>query len=124
MIKCNILFDNQYGFRKHHSTALALIHLNDKLSSAIDNKKFTIGVFIDLSKAFDTVNHEILLAKLHHYEVRGTSLKWFESYLSDREQFVNYNGYSSSHKKVKCEVPQGSILGPLLFLILVVSQKP
>ena len=67
MITCNILFDNQYGFRKHHSTALALIHLYDKLSSAIDNKKFTIGVFIDLSKAFDTVNHEILLAKLHHY---------------------------------------------------------
>ena len=119
MIKCNILFDNQYGFRKHHSTALALIHLYDKLSSAIDNKKFTIRVFIDLSKAFDTVNHEILLAKLHHYGVRGTSLKWFESYLSDREQFVNYNGYSSSHKKVKCEVPQGSILGPLLFLIYI-----
>ena len=119
MITCNILFDNQYGFRKHHSTALALIHLYDKLSSAIDNKKFTIGMFIDLSKAFDTVNHEILLARLHHYGVRGTSLKWFESYLSDREQFVNYNGYSSSHKKVKCEVPQGSILGPLLFLIYI-----
>ena len=117
--KNNFLFDNQYGFRKDHSTALALIHLYDKLSSAIDNKKFTIGVFIDLSKAFDTVNHEILLAKLHHYGIRGTSLKWFESYLSDREQFVNYNGYSSSHKNVKCGVPQGSIFGPLLFLIYI-----
>ena len=79
----------------------------------------TIGVFIDLSKAFDTVNHEILLAKLQHYGTRGTPLKWFESYLSGREQFVNFNGYSSSYKLVKCGVPQVSVLGPLLFLIYI-----
>ena len=76
-------------------------------------------MFADLSKAFDTVNHEILLAKLKHCGVRGMSLKWFQNYLSERQQFVNFNGYSSPCKKVKCGVPQGSILGPLLFLIYI-----
>ena len=76
-----------------------------------------MGVFIDLSKAFDTVNHEILLAKLQHYGIRGTPLKQFESYLSGREQFVNLNG--SSYKLAKCGVLQGSVLGPLLFLICI-----
>ena len=119
LIKYNILFDNQYGFRKNHSTALALLHLYDTLANAIDNKEYTMGVFIDLSKAFDTVNHEILLAKLQHYGIGGTPLKWFESYLSGREQFVHFNGYSSSYKLVKCGVPQGSVSGPLLFLIYI-----
>ena len=90
--KYNILSINQFGFRKNHSTSLALIHLYDKISTAIDNREYTVGIFLDLSKAFDTVNHEIMLAKLEHYGVRGNSLQWFKSYLSNREQFVQFNG--------------------------------
>ena len=115
--KFNILSDNQYGFRKHHSTAYALTHLYDKISSAIDNQECTVGIFIDLSKAFDTVDHCILLEKLEHYGIRGSALNWFASYLSGRSQFVDFNGYRSSSCQIRCGVPQGSILGPLLFLI-------
>ena len=79
-----ILSDNQYGFRKHHSTAYALACLYAKISSAIENKEYTVVIFIDLSKAFDTVDHHILISKLEHYGVRGTALRWFESYLSGR----------------------------------------
>ena len=117
--KYDILSRNQYVFRKNYSTAHALIQLYDKISNAFDNKKVTLGLFIDLSKAFDTVNHEILLDKLEHYGVRGIALQWFKSYLSCRKQFVQYNGYNSSSLDIACGVPQGSILGPLLFLVYI-----
>ena len=117
--KYDILSQNQYGFRKKYSTAHALIQSFDKISSALDNEKVTLGLFIDLSKAFDTVNHEVLLDKLEHYGVRGIALQSFKSYLSCRKQFVQYNSYNSSLLHITCGVPQGSILGPLLFLVYI-----
>ena len=117
--KYNILTEQQYGFRKGRSTSLALIDLFDKVTSAIDNKKFTIGLFLDLSKAFDTVDHDILFSKLVHYGFRGLILDWLKSYLSNRTQFVDYNGHYSETQQIICGVPQGSILGPLLFLIYI-----
>ena len=115
--KYNIIYHQQYGFRRGHSTSMALIQLFDKISSAIDEKKFTIGIFLDLSKAFDTVDHEILFNKLEHYGFRGTTLDWIKSYFCNRNQFVQYNNHCSDLKKICCGVPQGSILGPLFFLI-------
>ena len=85
------------------------------IKESIDTGKFGCGMFIDLRKAFDTVNHEILLNKLEHYGVRGSMLKWFHSYLIDHKQFVSFNGESSKLLNNYCGVPQGSVLGPLLF---------
>ena len=114
-----ILNNSQFGFRKMHSTHMALMTLMNRLISSLENDEYILGIFLDFSNAFDTVDHVILLKKLAHYGIRGTALKWFESYLSNREQYVTYNGISSSKQRIKCGVPQGSILGPLLFLIYI-----
>ena len=115
----SILFENQFGFRKPHSSYTALMVLTDKLITSLENGEFVIGVYLDFSKTFDTVVHEILLSKLSHYGIRGNCLNWFQSYLSNREQFVTYNGVSSPVNRITCSVPQGSILGPSLFLLYI-----
>ena len=103
----NILNKSQFGFRKHHSTTLALIDLIDNISNSLDNKDYTIGVFLDLSKAFDTINHKILLDKLSYYGIRGLPLIWFTNYLSNRQQFVNFNGIHSQMRVITCGAAQG-----------------
>ena len=112
----NILYHNQFGFKKNNSTVHALIQISEMIKASIDTGKFGCGIFIDLRKAFDTVNHEILLNKLEHYGIRDSMLKWFQSYLIDRKQI---NGQSSELLLNNCGVPQGSVFGPLLFLIYI-----
>ena len=105
-----VLILEQYGFRKKLSTELALVDMSDNIARSLDNKKLTIGIFVDLSKAFDTLNHEILIDKLAHYGIRGVAQNWFRSYLENREQFVAINDNRSIGSKISTGVPQGSIL--------------
>ena len=91
----------------------------DRISKAIDDSEYAVGVFSDLSKAFDTLNHEVLLAKLEYYGVRVSALDWFRNYLYNRQQYVFFMGESSSLRNIVCDVPQDSILGPLLFLLYI-----
>ena len=115
--KC--IYNMQFGFRKKHSTNDALMSITEKIKSAVKNKDIAVGVFVDLQKAFDTVNHNILLKKLEHYGIRGLANELLKSYLSNREQYVSIDGFESCTLKIEHGVPQGSVLGPLLFLIYI-----
>ena len=117
--KHKLLYSYQFGFRMNHAPELALLCLVDKISDALDNGEYVLGLFLDFSKAFDTVNHDILFAKLEFLGIRGVCLQWFISYLNTREQYVVYDDTVSSRQRITCGVPQGSILGPLLFLLYI-----
>ena len=115
----NIIYDLQFGFRQQYSTSHALINKTENIRKALDDGNIGCGVFVDLQKAFDTVDHQILLVNLNHYGIRGVSNYWFKSYLSNRNQYVSINGYESGLAAINCGVPQGSVLGPLLFLLYI-----
>ena len=117
--KNNLLQDKQFGFRSKHSTTHALISLTESIKNFLDKKDIVSGIFIDLEKAFDTVNHSILCDKLNYYGFRGKFNDLIKSYLTNRKQFVSINGYDSTKLDITCGVPQGSTLGPLLFLLYI-----
>ena len=119
MQKENTLYDLQFGFRNGTSTTHALVNLVENIKKSLDRKTNACGVFIDLQKAFDTVNHKISLDKPYHYGVRGQAHLWFEFYLTDRKQKVQIASVDSRLMTILCGVPQGFILGPLLFLLYI-----
>ncbi len=115
----NILYPSQYGFRAGHSCEHALLEAQHKIHRALDRKQVSALLLLDFSRAFDLVDSEILLHKLEHYGVRGLSLSWFSSYLTNRRQYVHVNDCNSDEKTLTYGVPQGSILGPILFIIYI-----
>ena len=112
-----LFFNSQYGFRSNHSTELAALELLDRIVVKMDQNDIPLNIYLDLSKAFDTLNHEILIYKLKHYGILGNSLKLLVSYLTNRKQYVEFGESKSDYRNISTGVPQGSILGPLFFII-------
>ena len=119
LTKNNLIYKRQFGFRENHSTNHALISITESIKADIDKGNIVGGIFLDLQKAFDTVNHTILCSKLSYYGFRGKINDLIQSFLSHRHQYVTINGFDSSQLEIKCGVPQGSTLGPLLFLLYI-----
>ena len=119
LAKTHTFYTKQFGFRSKHSTDHAILRIIDRIQKAIDNHSFSFGIFLDFSKAFDTVNREILINKLEYYGLRGLVKQWFISYLSDCRQIVTVNSVKSAECSVSCGIPQGSVLRPLLFLLYI-----
>ena len=117
LYKNEAIYKYQFGFRKIHFTQHVIVTLVVRITSSLDSCDLVIGVFLDLKKAFDTVDHHILIKKLFTYGIRGNTLKLFQSYLTDRSQFVTYDGIESKVLPIKYGVPQGSILGPLVYYL-------
>ena len=115
----NLIHNHQYGFRKRHSTEYAALHIVDYLNYEMDLKRTPINLYLDLSKAFDSLSHKILISKLKHYGICDIALKLMKSYLENRKQYVQFDTCTSDMKSIRNGVPQGSILGPLLFLIYI-----
>ena len=115
----NILTNNQFAYRKGKSTELAISEYIKTVMDSFATNSFSLSVFLDLTRAFDCVDHKILLRKLEHYGVREGALNWFSSYLTDRKQYVSFNNVLSKKRMCNIGVPQGSILGPILFLIYI-----
>jgi Reverse transcriptase (RNA-dependent DNA polymerase) len=115
----NLIFKHQYGFQRGKSTEHNLVQVVNYIGEALNNRNWCIGIFLDLKKAFDTVQHDILLCKLEKYGIRGTALNWFKSYLSNRTQCVDICGFFSEFRDIIMSVLQGSSLGPILFLTFI-----
>ena len=115
----NLIYPFQFAFRQKYSTVHALISLTENIRKNLDEGNIGCGIFVDLQKAFDTVEHDILLSKLEHYGIPSLANEWFKSYFSNRKQYVSINGYDSNLVDVKFGVPQGSVGSPLLFLVYI-----
>ena len=114
-----VFYHFQFGFRNQHSTTHKLIEITEKIREAFDKGLFACGVYLGFEKAFDTVNHEILPSKLQHYGVTGIANDWMRSFLTNRKQYTSINGYDSTPQDIPHGVPQGSVLGSLLFILFI-----
>ena len=119
LLKYYILYDHQIGFIPGKDTTHAILSLVHYVINSFEDNKLTCGIFLDISKAFDTIDHNILLSKPYKYGIRGNTLNWFMNYLCNRYQFVSINNTSSSFLRIECGVPQGSTLGPILFILYI-----